>query len=249
MEINYYSIIHGDSKAYPARCSTIINLAGTPFNDALSPINPKTHTHEKAPISYFLEAVLKEKEENGIDAVVFTAGEPCLQSNALLPLCRELQKNGLKVKIDTSGFYPEELKALLPNVNYVSLTIQNKLEENNYTKTLGTMQFALFYQRIVRTFAILQNASVMREVKTPVIGGLNNKKTTVEYIAKEITPFADLYVLEQWTPATDYALAAGYYPPSRQELIELAAAARNFFPKVNIRALHAIEQELIHHKR
>lgn len=251
MEINYLTIMHGDSKAYPARTATVVNLAGTPFDDAFSPLSKvKGAAFEKASISFLLEEISRQAEEDGeTTAVVFTSGEPCLQANVLLQLCSELQTRGFKVKLDTNGFYPEELKSLLPYVNYISLEVKTKLDEAHYSRILGnSTQFTSFYQRLLRTFAFLEDAKVMREVKTPIIGGFNNKKTIVESIASEITKFADLYVLEQWTITSEFARNAGYHPPSRQELIELAAAARNIFPKVSIRTLYTQDQEIVKHK-
>ena len=248
MEINYHTIIHGDSKAYPARIATVVNLAGTPFQDPFA-LNLKNTPYEKTSISELLQKIVTQREEDAeTTAVVFTCGEIGLQANALQALAIELQRENFKIKIDTNGFYPEETKNLLPYVNYISLQIKTQLDAIHYSKILGTMPFDTYYSRLVRTFAFLEKATAMREITTPVIGGLNNKKNIVESIAKEITPFADVYVLEQWSPNTDYAHAAGYYVASRQELLELAASARNIFPKVNIRALQVIEQELIHHQ-
>ncbi|HYN76424.1 MAG TPA: anaerobic ribonucleoside-triphosphate reductase activating protein [Lamprocystis sp. (in: g-proteobacteria)] len=63
-----------------------------------------------------------------LDAVVFSGGEPTLQT-ALASAMTEVRALGFKVGLHSSGAYPARLKALLPLLDWVGLDIKALPEE------------------------------------------------------------------------------------------------------------------------
>ncbi len=68
-------------------------------------------------------AILRE-QRSFIDAVCITGGEPLLSLDPAF--VREIKAMGFKIKIDTNGFHPQELKALVDEklVDYVAVDIK-----------------------------------------------------------------------------------------------------------------------------
>ena len=58
--------------------------------------------------------------------VTFTGGEPLLQAEFILELCKELKKQGISIAIDTSGFiWNETVREVLDYTDLVLLDIKN----------------------------------------------------------------------------------------------------------------------------
>lgn len=63
-----------------------------------------------------------------IDAVVFSGGEPTLQSG-LGEAIRQVKKLGFKIGLHSAGIYPNRLKKLLPLVDWIGLDIKSSVEQ------------------------------------------------------------------------------------------------------------------------
>lgn len=73
--------------------------------------------------------------------VTFTGGEPLLQAEFLLEVCKLCQEQGISTVIDTSGFvFTEEAKQLLEFTDMVLLDIKN-FDEAVYKKVTGVSLF------------------------------------------------------------------------------------------------------------
>lgn len=68
-----------------------------------------------------------ERRRALLDAVVFSGGEPTLQS-ALPAAIREVRALGFKVGLHTAGPYPQRLERVLPLVDWVGLDIKAPLD-------------------------------------------------------------------------------------------------------------------------
>ncbi len=77
------------------------------------------------------EVLMEIKKRKGfIDGVVITGGEPLLYENTI-ELIRKIKDIGLKVKIDTNGSFPENLKKILPFVDYIAMDIKSSIKKYN----------------------------------------------------------------------------------------------------------------------
>uniref|UniRef100_A0A7C4U8Z3 Anaerobic ribonucleoside-triphosphate reductase activating protein n=1 Tax=candidate division WOR-3 bacterium TaxID=2052148 RepID=A0A7C4U8Z3_UNCW3 len=79
------------------------------------------------------EYIIKEIERRKgfIDGVVITGGEPLLYDETI-ELAKRIKENGLLVKLDTNGSFPERLKKIIPFVDYIAMDIKTSLERYNH---------------------------------------------------------------------------------------------------------------------
>jgi pyruvate formate lyase activating enzyme len=101
-----------------------------------------------------------------LDGVAITGGEPCLHPD-LPQLMRRIRAEGYKVKLDTNGYHPERLKAILEEglADYVAMDIKNS--EEKYALTCGVE--SLDMGKIRESMSLLMNGSTDYEFRTTVI--------------------------------------------------------------------------------
>jgi pyruvate formate lyase activating enzyme len=113
-----------------------------------------------AEVCRFLEA-----RRGLLDAVVFSGGEPTLQSS-LKAAMAQVRALGFKVGLHTPGAYPARLKALLPLLDWVGLDI--KALPDDYPAITGVPKSG---ERAWESLAILLAAGVPLEVRTTILPG------------------------------------------------------------------------------
>ena len=108
---------------YPGQIAAVVFCQGCPWhcgychNKHLIPANAPTQI-TWTDIRGFLK-----KRQGLLDAVVFSGGEPTLQS-ALKSALEETRQLGFKTGLHTAGMYPERLAQLLPLVDWVGMDIK-----------------------------------------------------------------------------------------------------------------------------
>ena len=130
-----------------------------------------------------------------VDGVVVTGGEPTLHSG-LMPFLRRVRERGFDVKLDTNGYRPDALAALLDEglVDYVAMDV--KAPPIKYPLLAG--QADLDVARIERSVDLLRGSGLPHEFRTTVVPGLLDE-ADVEEIARWIAG-AERYVLQQFRP-------------------------------------------------
>jgi pyruvate formate lyase activating enzyme len=128
-----------------------------------------------------------------VDGVVITGGEPTLQGG-LIPFLRRVREHGLDVKLDTNGYRPDVLVALLDEglVDYVALDV--KAPPKKYPLLAGRMD--LDVARLERSIALLRDSGFSYEFRTTVVPGLLDEGDVGE-IARWIAG-VERYVLQQF---------------------------------------------------
>jgi pyruvate formate lyase activating enzyme len=106
-----------------------------------------------------------ERRRGLLDAVVFSGGEPTLQS-ALPDAARQVRDLGFRIGLHTAGPYPRRLAALLPLLDWVALDI--KALPNDYPAITGVPGSG---RRGWHSLKILQESGVAFEVRTTVMPG------------------------------------------------------------------------------
>jgi pyruvate formate lyase activating enzyme len=96
------------------------------------------------------EKIIKNKEF--IDAVTITGGEPLLHSGQLSELFGFIKKQGLKIKLDTNGSLPGNLKDLVKYVDYVALDV--KTSRAKYHELTG----ANIYDKVLKSMKIVNDS-------------------------------------------------------------------------------------------
>ena len=114
------------------------------------------------------------KRKGILDGVCITGGEPALQPE-LETLLRAIKELGYPVKLDTNGYRPEALKALVEKglVDYVAMDIKNS--PASYGQTVGLSNMDL--SRIEQSIRILAQGNVDYEFRTTVVAELHSEES------------------------------------------------------------------------
>jgi pyruvate formate lyase activating enzyme len=104
-----------------------------------------------------------------LDAVVFSGGEPTLQS-ALLVAMAEAKAMGYKVGLHTAGPYPERLRRVLPYVDWVGLDI--KALPADYPAITGVPGSG---EQAWESLRLLLDSNVRLQVRTTPMPGLDSE--------------------------------------------------------------------------
>ena len=165
-----------------------------------------------------------------LDGVVISGGEPTLQVD-LLPFAARLHEMGFLVKLDTNGYLPDVLEAMIEArmVDYVAMDI--KAPRAKYALAAGV---PVDLDRIQRSIDLLGNGQVSYEFRTTVVPELLVEDDIAE-IAQWIAG-AQRYYLQQF-------VAQGTLDPSvlkripyePQHLDSMAAQARRYVEYVAVR--------------
>ena len=120
---------------FPGRLAAVVYTQGCPWrcgychNPELLDANAATALDWPQVLAFL------DKRRGLLDGVVFSGGEPTLQT-ALPAALREVRGMGFQTALHTGGMYPERLSALLPWLDWVGLDIKGPLQR--YETITGT---------------------------------------------------------------------------------------------------------------
>ncbi|MBQ8829730.1 MAG: anaerobic ribonucleoside-triphosphate reductase activating protein [Burkholderiaceae bacterium] len=117
---------------YPGCISAVVFIQGCPWNCLYCQNQDLRHrTLEDTSLLIPWAGVenFLQKRQGLIDAVVFSGGEPCLDS-ALPVAMKRVKDLNYKVGLHTSGVYPNRLKSCLPYLDWVGLDIKAPLSNS-----------------------------------------------------------------------------------------------------------------------
>ncbi len=166
-----------------------------------------------------------------VNGVVITGGEPTLQTG-LSAFLRRVRELGMDVKLDTNGYRPDVLAALLDEglVDYVALDV--KAPPEKYPLLAGRADMDL--TRMKRSIALLQSSATSHEFRTTVVPGLLIEED-IEEIARWIAG-AERYVLQQFRPLGTLDPALEKVPPYPIERLRaMAQDAGRWVAQVTVR--------------
>lgn len=115
-----------------------------------------------------------EKRRGMLDGVCVTGGEPTLHKG-LGDLLRAIKELGFQVKLDTNGYRPDVLKALVQAglVDYVAMDVKNS--PRRYAKTVGLDIMDL--SAIEESLRFLLTGTVDYELRTTVVSRLHDEES------------------------------------------------------------------------
>lgn len=166
-----------------------------------------------------------------IDGVAITGGEPCLHKD-LPELIRKIRAEGYKVKLDTNGYHPEMLKAIIDEglVEYVAMDIKNS--EEKYALTCGLDDINM--DIIKESISILMNSDIDYEFRTTVVDELH-EEADFEKIGEMIRG-AKHYFLQRFTDR-DSVPYGNLSAPSFEDMHKYCDIARNFVTNSDLRGV------------
>ena len=138
------------------------------------------------------------KTKDFIDGVVFSGGEAFLQFDALKHLASFVKGSSLLVGIETNGFYPDRIKAVLDKclVDKIFLDVKAPLGDDAlYEKICGVKGVS---ENVRKSIKICNNR-VDLELRTTVFKNLIGE-SEVKKIASEIKDVNCTYVIQEGRP-------------------------------------------------
>lgn len=166
-----------------------------------------------------------------LDGVVLSGGEPLLQPDAA-DFLRKIRQMGFAVKLDTNGFFPDRLSAILEEglVDYVAMDIKNSPEKYPITCGIPGLDTA----PVAESVKLLRQSGVDFEFRTTLV--------------REFHTPEDLLAIGRWLEGSPrYFLQAfvdsgnlvgsGCSPFTPQEMRDFTLLLRPFFGEVNLRGI------------
>ena len=170
-----------------------------------------------------------EKRIGILDGVCFTGGEFLLHPDAV-DAVSAAKALGYRVKLDTNGSFPQELKELIDagSVDYIAMDIKNSQEK--YALTCGRDDLL---GAVEASVDLLLHGSGDFEFRTTVTGNLH-KVEDFSAIGKWIRG-AERYFLQPFEQSDDILVPDGEYAVDSAMLAQALVAVREYVPNAAIR--------------
>ncbi len=198
-----------------------------PFCHNASLVLADRATEDTMPEEEFLSFL--QKRRGILEGVCITGGEPTLQSD-LPDLIRRIKAMGYAVKLDTNGYRPGVLKALVEEglVDYVAMDVKNSLAR--YGETVGISRFDS--TPIEESLDYLLEGHVPFEFRTTLVRGLHTVDS-IRDMGKRVAG-AERFFLQTFKDSGDL-ICEGLGAFSPAETAELLQALREYVPNAQTR--------------
>ncbi len=135
-----------------------------------------------------VDAVMEEVRRDKVfyassgGGVTFTGGEPTMQFDFLLALCKAAKSEGIHVAVDTCGFAPRErFAALMPTVDLFLYDLKC-MDAGRHERLTGVPNGL-----ILGNLSMLDAAGAKTWIRCPVVPGLNDSESDVLEIRKFVS--------------------------------------------------------------
>lgn len=218
---------------FPGKLACTIFTAGCNFRCPFchnSSLVVRAGEVDEIPMESFLSYISKRK--GLLDGVAITGGEPLLNPD-IDELMRKIRAEGLLIKLDTNGAYPDRLEALLDEglVDYVAMDIKNTKEK--YALTAG-LDESFDISTIERSIDVIMKKAPDYEFRTTVVRELHTPEDLVA-ISEWITD-AKNYFLQKYVDSGDI-LAEGFSAYSDSEMLDILGKVREKMPHTILRGV------------
>ena len=164
-----------------------------------------------------------------LEGVCISGGEPTLQPD-LPDFIRKVKELGFAVKLDTNGYRPAVLRALIDEglLDYVAMDVKNSLPR--YPETVGISRFDT--APIEESMDLLMENRVPFEFRTTLVKGLHTPESITE-MGKRLAG-GERFFLQTFEDSGDL-IADGLSGFDRDETETLLAVLCNYVPNAQIR--------------
>lgn len=165
-----------------------------------------------------------------LDAVVFTGGEPILQTNSVIEAAKLVKRYGLLLMLDTNGTLFEPVEKILKTglIDRVALDIKAPLNPESIGVLTQIPEMAEEHcSSIIKTINLCNELGISVEARTTVAPGVSDGIDYIRQIARDIKGKVEVYYLQQFDNQGDVLSPnlKEMEPPSKESLINLAHAA------------------------
>lgn len=176
---------------YPGELAAVIFLQGCPWRCGYCQNNDLIPRDNMNTIAWQEVITLLEKRSGLLDAVVFSGGEPTIQSG-LGAAMQQVKSMGYKVGLHTAGIYPDRLQKLLKWVDWVGFDI--KSARADYQQITGVKGSG---ERAWKSARLLLESGTAHEFRTTVHPDMLNKEQLTTLINELTELGAENYVLQE----------------------------------------------------
>jgi len=165
-----------------------------------------------------------------LDAVVFTGGEPILQTDAVIGAAKLVKSYGLKLMLDTNGTVFRNVERILRTglVDRVALDIKAPLNSDDFRNISKVPEMAESHiESIMGTLKLCKEMGIPVEARTTVAPGVSDDEGFIRQIARDIKGLYEVYYLQQFDNQGEVLSPElkTKAPPKKEALIKLAQAA------------------------
>lgn len=158
---------------YPGQLAAVVFCQGCPWRCGYCH-NPHLIPRDGDAAGWADVLSFLRRRQGLLDAVVFSGGEPTLQSG-LLEACTTVREMGFKVGLHTAGTYPERLAAVLPVLDWVGMDIKAPFASyDRITQVPGSAD------RARESLSLLLQSGVEYEIRTTLHAGLLSHAQVLE---------------------------------------------------------------------
>ena len=174
------------------------------------------------------------KRQGVLDGVAITGGEPLLHAAGLREFLPQVKALGYRVKLDTNGSFPEQLRELVEAglVDRVAMDVKNG--PSAYGRTIGFKAGGV-PEAVERTKEYLLTAPVDYEFRTTVVRGFHTEESLLE--AADWIRGAKVWYLQQFQDSGALLNGEGLSAFSDDEMRHLQQVLRERVPTVELRGV------------
>ncbi len=155
---------------YPGELSAVVFCQGCPWRCGYCHNRHLQPARSSSQLDWVELLKQLERRRGWLDAVVFSGGEPTLQTE-LFAAMKAVRELGFKIGLHTAGCYPERLKRLLPLLSWVGLDIKDL--PAHYAALTSVPHSG---ERAWRSLQLLRDSGVHFQVRTTVAQQLSRSR-------------------------------------------------------------------------
>jgi len=165
-----------------------------------------------------------------LDAVVFTGGEPVLQTDEVIEAAKLVKSYDLKLMLDTNGTLYGDIERILRTrlIDRIALDIKTPLNAIDFAELSQVPEMANIHtESIIKTLKLCKKMGIPIEARTTVAPGVSDDEEFIRQIARDIKGLYEVYYLQQFDNQGDVLSPELKIkdPPKKEALIRLARAA------------------------
>lgn len=217
---------------YPDHLACGIFLGGCNFNCPFCQNGTLVLSPSSQPSIPKEEILAHLKKRKGIlEGICISGGEPTLAPD-LLDFMKEIKELDYNIKLDTNGYKPEVVKAVIEQglVDYIAMDIKSSKEE--YPVLCGKPNLEI--ERIVETVSIIQTVGIKHEFRTTVVNPFHTE-ASFEAIGQWLQSDSPYY-LQEFRDSED-VIQPGLSTFSQETMLHFKDILLPYLPNTHLRGM------------